>query len=388
MTIPAPRILFLDQSGALGGAELYLLDLARAHQSTGHVLLLEHGPFFDRLCEEGVSAEVLPASATVRTVRKKAGLWAGVRALPGLLHIIRAVARRAAQYDLIFANTQKALLIGGLAGLWAGRPVVWNLHDLLTPDHFTAVNRTVAVTAANLLCHHVIANSQASRIAFEAAGGRVPTTVVYNGIDPAPFDAVVPEQVRALRRTLGIGDRPVVGVFSRLAPWKGQHVLLEALSHLPPSTHLLFVGDALFDGDRAYGASLRRQVIDQHAEERVHFLGFRDDVPALMALCDVVTHTSVAPEPFGRVIVEGMLAGRPVVATGTGGALEILDDSRTGALVRPDDPPALGRTLSALLSEPGRAEKLARAGAHHARQTFTPDAMHRGVRTALAQVLR
>lgn len=388
MTLPTPRILFLDQSGALGGAELYLLDLARAHRTSSHVLLLEHGPFFDRLREERLSTEVLPASSAVRNVRKQAGLLAGLRALPGLLRVIRAVARRAAHYDLIFANTQKALLIGGLAGLWARRPVVWNLHDLLTPDHFTAVNRTVAVTAANLLCRHVIANSRASQAAFEAAGGRVPTTVVYNGIDPTPFDAVSAEQVRALRHELDLTGHPVVGVFSRLAPWKGQHVLLEALSDLPPSTHLLFVGDALFDGDRAYAASLRRKVIETHSEERVHFLGFRDDVPALMGLCDVVVHTSVAPEPFGRVIVEGMLARRPVVATGTGGALEILDDGRTGALVRPDDPLALGATLSALLSEPARAEELARAGATHARQTFTPEAMQRGVQAALAQVMR
>jgi glycosyltransferase involved in cell wall biosynthesis len=385
---PTPRILFLDQSGALGGAELYLLDLARAHRSTSHVLLLEHGPFFERLREGGVSAEVLPASTAVRSVRKHAGLLDGVRALPGLLRVIRAVARRAADYDLLFANTQKALLIGGLAGRWAGRPVVWNLHDLLTPDHFTAVNRTVAVTAANLLCRHVIANSRASRAAFEEAGGQVPTTVVYNGIDPAPFDAVSAEQVQTLRHELGLTDQPVVGVFSRLAPWKGQHVLLDALSDLPPSTHLLFVGDALFGGDQAYAASLRRQVAEQHAEQRVHFLGFRDDVPALMVLCDVVAHTSVAPEPFGRVIVEGMLASRPVVAPDTGGALEILHDAHTGALVRPDDPVALGTTLSALLSEPGRAQQMARAGSIHARQTFTPEAMQRGVQAALTQTLQ
>ena len=381
------RILFLDQSGALGGAELYLLDLARAHRAHSHVLLLEEGPFYDRLLEEGLSAEVLPTAAAVRGVRKQAGLRAGLRALPGLVRAVREVARRAADYDLIFANTQKALLIGGLAGLWARRPVVWNLHDLLTPDHFTALNRWVSVAAANGLCRHVIANSEASRDAFRAAGGRVPTTVVYNGIDPTPFDAVTPEQVTALRRELGIPEGPVVGVFSRLAPWKGQHVLLDALPALPPSAHVLFVGDALFDGDREYAEALRNQVADQHNDHRVHFLGFRDDVPALMALCDVVVHTSVAPEPFGRVIVEGMLASRPVVATQTGGALEILDDDHTGTLVRPGDPVALGRALTGLLTAPRRADALARAGTAHARRTFTPAAMQRGIDAALAHAV-
>jgi glycosyltransferase involved in cell wall biosynthesis len=301
--------------------------------------------------------------------------------------VVRQVARQAADYDLLFANTQKALLIGGLAGLWARRPVVWNLHDLLIPDHFTALNRRAAVTAANLLCRHVIANSEASRDAFLAEGGRVPTTVVYNGIDPAPFDAVAPGQVAALRRDLGLSDRPVVGVFSRLAPWKGQHVLLDALPALPAAAHVLFVGGALFDGDQEYAAALRRQVAEQRTAHRVHFLGFRDDVAALMTLCDVVAHTSTAPEPFGRVIVEGMLASRPVVASRTGGALEILEDGHTGTLVRPGDPGSLAEALRTLLSDPDRAAARARAGAAHARRTFTPTAMHEGISRALGRAL-
>lgn len=383
----SPRVLFLDQSGELGGAELYLLDLARAHRSTSHVVLFESGPFYDRLCEEGISAEVLLGSSSVQKVRKDGGLLSGLRAVPDLARLVHRVAQKASSYDLLFANTQKALLVAGLAGLWTKKPVVWNLHDLLTPDHFTAINRRVAVTAANLLCTHVIANSEASRSAFKEAGGRTPTTVVYNGLDPAPFDAVTKEDEETLRQALGVGDDPVIGVFSRLAPWKGQHVLLKALPHLPPSTQVIFVGDALFDGDEEYAETLRRQAAEQGVDDRVQFLGFRDDVPALMSLCDAVVHTSVAPEPFGRVIVEGMLANRPVVATRTGGALEIVNDGRTGTLVSPGNPHELATVLSRLLNNPQRAREIAQAGRTHARQEFSLPSMIQGVRRVLDRVV-
>jgi glycosyltransferase involved in cell wall biosynthesis len=378
--------LFVDQSGRLGGAELYLLDVAHPYRDSGRVVLFEDGPFADALDTAGIPTTLLIPPAEMRRVRKQDGLWALLRALPGLIGTVARLARLARPHDLLFANTQKALLVAGLAGWWAGRPVIWNLHDLLTDDHFTALNRRAAVWGANALATHVIANSEASRQAFAAAGGRVPTSVVYNGIDPAPFDAVPPAAAASLRTKLGMGDAPLVGVFSRLAAWKGQHVLIEALAALP-GVHALLVGDALFDGDHAYADHLRRRAAELGLTDRVHFLGFRDDVPALMTACDVIAHTSVAPEPFGRVIVEGLLAGRPVVATRGGGAVEIVEDGRTGRLVPPNDPEALGHTLSSLLNAPHDAAALAQAGRRRARRLFSPDTMRKGVAAALTRTL-
>jgi len=385
------RPLFLDQSGALGGAELYLLDLARAYRSTGHVLLFDDGPFPDRLRTEGLSVEVLPAGRALQAVRKEAGLAAALRGLPALAALVGQVARRARNYDVLFANTQKALLVGGLAGLLARRPVVWNLHDLLTRDHFSALSLRASVWAANGLTSAVIANSHASHAAYRAAGGRPPASVVYNGIDSAPYDAVTTADTTALRHRLGLGTAPVVGVFSRLAAWKGQHVLVDALVLLRPlvertDLQVVLVGDALFDGDAAYADTLRTTIAAHGLTDRVHFLGFRDDVPTLMRVCDVVAHTSTAPEPFGRVIVEGMLAERPVVATRAGGAPEIITDGRTGRLIPPDDPQALAAALAELLENPEGPRRLARAGAIHARAAFGLPAMIRGIDDVLKTV--
>ena len=380
-----PRILFLDHSGVLGGAELYLLDAARAYRDHCTVLLFEEGPFADRLRADDINVDVLPAPKALRTVRKDGSVWASLYALPSLAILIARTLRRARSHNLLFANSQKSLLVGAVVSLLTGRPLVWNLHDLLTASHFTALNRRVAVTAANMAAHHVIVNSQATLDAFRQSGGRPPASVVYNGLAPERFDAGTHDQATALRTALGVGEAPLVGVFSRLSPWKGQHVLLEALS-TRPSVHAILVGDALFDGDHEYAASLHRLVERHQLQDRVHFLGFREDVPALMRACDVVLHTSTAPEPFGRVIVEGMLAERPVIATRAGGAVEIIEDGVTGRLVPPDDPISLGRALDEVLHDPSHATALARSGARMATHRFSLNRQIDGITKVLTTV--
>jgi glycosyltransferase involved in cell wall biosynthesis len=231
-----------------------------------------------------------------------------------------------------------------------------------------------------------LANSRATAEAFAESGGRVERVhVVYNGIDPTFFGSVDRAESHNLRRELGLVGVPVVSVFSRLAPWKGQHVLLEALVRLP-EVHALLVGAPLF-GEDDYAKDLRQRAMSLDVADRVHFLGFRRDVPSLMRLSDIVVHTSVAPEPFGRVIVEGMLALRPVVAARAGGAAEIVDDGVNGVLVAPGDANALAAALTDLLADPAKAKALAETGHEMALERFSLRSMLEDVEQQLQQVL-
>jgi glycosyltransferase involved in cell wall biosynthesis len=269
----------------------------------------------------------------------------------------------------------------------ARRPVIWDLNDLLIPAHFSRANIRLDVVLANHFADRVIANSQASADALIAQGGPADKVrVVHNGISSEPFDRVTTEQVAALRRELGLGEAPVVGVFGRLSEWKGQHVALNALAPLR-SVHLLLVGEALF-GEEAYASRLREQADALGMAGRVHFLGFRTDVPRVMHLAQIVLHTSIAPEPFGRVIVEGMLAQRPVVATRAGGVEEILQDGVTGVLVPPGDIAALTAAVSGLLADRERAARMATAARAHAEAHFTVAAMVRGMTACMEDVVR
>ena len=378
-------IVFIDQTGELGGAELSLADIVASRVGASRVILFSDGPFRERLVAAGASVTVIAGDA-IFGVRRGSSLFAAMKSVPALGALVWRVAALARSGELLYANTQKAFVVAALAGILARKPLVWHLHDILSSEHFSGAMRAVTVRLANAKAACVIANSKASADAFRQAGGTAPLRVIYNGIDPAPFDAIDPSVARAqLRSELAVATAPLVGVFGRLAEWKGQHILVEALKGIP-NLHAVLVGGPLFD-EAPYEAWLRQQVIEAGLSERVHFLGFRDDVPAIMKAVDIVAHTSIAPEPFGRVVVEGMLAGKPVVATGAGGVLEIVDDGVTGLLTPPGDAAALAAALRRLLVEPELARRLGERGGEEANRRFSLKSYASSIETVCKFVL-
>ena len=104
--------------------------------------------------------------------------------------------------------------------------------------------------------------------------------------------------------------------------------------------------------------------------DRVRFLGFRMDIPQLMSACDLIVHTSTAPEPFGRVIVEAMLCGKPIVASAAGGATELITHKHTGWLTTPGDVLKLAATINQCRQQPEMTQQIAIAGKKSALQHF------------------
>jgi glycosyltransferase involved in cell wall biosynthesis len=275
------RILFLDQSGQLGGAELCLLDLAKFYRDRCYVALFEAGAFADRLQQADVPFEVL--SGRSMEMRKESSLWQGLRNLDRLIPLIQKVIQLSQDYDLIYANTPKALIVGAIASLISRKPLVYHLHDIIDADHFSRINQTLLIRLANWAAKLVIANSQASHRAFIEAGGKMGITqVIYNGFEHDRY-RMPTSQTQALRQQLQLQDKFVIGHFSRLSPWKGQHILLSALKDCADDVVALFVGDALF-GETDYVRQLQQQVVDLGLDDRVQFLGFRPDIPALMSV--------------------------------------------------------------------------------------------------------
>jgi glycosyltransferase involved in cell wall biosynthesis len=324
--------------------------------------------------------------ATPLQIQKDSNVLQGLYSIGQLIPLVINVARLSRQYDLIYANTQKALVVGALASLLSRRPLVYHLHDILSTEHFSRTNQQIAVTLANRCASLVIANSQASQAAFIAAGGQQKLTqVVYNGFNPACYQ-VTKSQRDAIRQTIELTPEDfVVGHFSRLAPWKGQHILIEALSHCAPSVRAILVGDALF-GEQEYVKQLNQQVTDLGLEKRVQFLGFRSDVADLMAACDLVAHTSTSAEPFGRVIVEAMLCGTPVVAAAAGGAIELVEHEVTGWLVTPGDALKLAMTIQQCCDQPDRVRMIVEQAQNIASQRFDLGVVDRQIQQLLLQI--
>src|SRR6478672_548661 len=379
------KILFLDQSGNLGGAELSIIDVAKFHRENCLVGLFADGPFRQLLEQHHISVQVL--ATELINVRRYSNVISSLGSIRFLLPLIAKITKLARNYDVIYANTQKALVVGAFASLLSHRPLVFHLRDILSPDHFSCTNRYVAVTLANRFASLVIANSKATQAAFIASGGRAELTrVIYNGFEPSKYQSqdVTPEQTR---QQLGLDGQFVVGSFSRLSPWKGQHILIEALAQCPEDVTAILVGDALF-GEDDYVQQLHQQVAQLRLEKRVSFLGFRADVIPLMQACDLVAHTSTAPEPFGRVIVEAMLCGRPVVAAAAGGAVELIEVGKTGLLSSPGNSQELAQIIINCQNQPERSAAIAHQAQIQASHRFELASINEQISQLICQVLQ
>ena len=378
--------LFVSQTAEKGGAELFMLDLLRHGPEGWGAGFFSDGPMVRELSAAGREPIVLSKKADLFNVRREASGLNLFGAAGTVLSLARSLARSAAGYRVVCANSQKALFVSALATRLMRRPLVWILHDIITDPAFSKHTRRAAVLFANLFASRVVANSEATARAFMEAGGRSERVrIVYCGFDAKAHPQASPAAAAELRRRFGLTGAPVVGLFGRLTPWKGQHVLLAALRDLPDDVQVLLVGSAMFDQE-AYEAELRQLVEKEGLTQRVRFAGFQDDVAALMAGVDVVVHSSTHAEPFGRVVVEGMLSGRPVVATSGGGVNEIVTDGSTGLLVPPNEPRVLAGAISRLLADTAFAGRLGAAGRASASQRFGIDQTCRDMAAVLNEV--
>jgi glycosyltransferase involved in cell wall biosynthesis len=351
-------------------------------------VLFEDGPFVQALGEIGAAVTVIPAPAAMLSVKKESRFAGTLASVPALLPFIRHLAKEFAPAEVIYLNSQKALVAGAPAGFLARKRVIWNLHDILTAEHFGSLNRRVAVSIANRFVDRVVVNSAATSDALRESGFRgTKIDTVYNGIDGAKFRPVDDAHRAEGLRKLGLPQQPVVGLFGRISRWKGQDVLVRALAELPTVTALV-VGGPLFQDDEAYLAEVRQLATRLGVESRIIFAGSRPDVASLMPLCDVVAHTSTLPEPFGRVIVEAMSCGVPVVATNAGGAAEIVKHGSTGLLVEPGQPAELATAIRDVIVNAEAAAARAHRARREAAERYSIDQMVEGVKRAIALALQ
>jgi len=268
-----------------------------------------------------------------------------------------------------------------LAARWARIPCVVHEKGLVP---YTAVERWFARRTDACICM-----TEAIRANLTRQGVHAPrTVVVHDGID---LDGFRPRRAAAdVRAALGVADRdPVIGITANVNPWKGQDVLVRAVAQLVgefPRLGCLVVGGTVRGADdylRGMEAFVAAHGLGQH----VRFVGHRSDIADVVGALDVLVHASVTPEPFGRVLIEGMALGRPLVATAGGGVPEIVVDGETGLIVPGGDVDAMAGALRRLLADAALRERFGAAGARRARTHFSLASYVAGVDAVYASVL-
>jgi glycosyltransferase involved in cell wall biosynthesis len=365
------RVVYLDHTAKLSGGELALLRLLPALAVDAHVILGEDGPLAQRLVAAGVSVEVLAMPSAVRGTRRDAlGVFAAVGAMAYALRLARRL--RDLRPDIVHTNSLKSCLYGGMAGRIARVPVVWHVRDRIAEDYLPARTVRLIRGLAKVLPTAVIANSRA-------------TMEMLPGV---PRACVVPSPVEPVVQREPYGGRLRFGVVGRIAPWKGQHLFIEALALAFPDGGVdgVVIGAPLFGDDELEYLEQVRTLADR-GPVGVEFVGFSEDVAAELGRLSVLVHASLIPEPFGQVVVEGMAAGLPVVAAAAGGPLEFIDDGVDGLLYPSGDARELADRLVALAAAPELRARLGEAARLKA-AAFTPERVALQVEAVYEEVLR
>lgn len=386
------RVVFLNPSGQIGGAEVALLDMLASlrevqPQCELHLIASDDGLLPVKAKALGVSTIILPFSSSLARLGDAssggpAGKSVGRLELLGkLLQASVGIAaytvklRRALRQlnpDVIHTNGFKMHLLGAIARP-RGIPLVWHIHDYvcarpLMTRLMKLLRNRCAIALAN-------SNSVAADIR-QACGENLRVQTVYNAVDTTIFSPSGADlDLDGLSGLTSVNSSVIkVGMLATFARWKGHETFLRALSLLPSDLPLrgYIIGDALYqtDGSQYSLAELKATAQKLGLMNRVGFTGFIAEPDAAMRSLDIVVHASTQPEPFGLVIAEAMACGRALVASDAGGAAELIDVGVNALGHQPGNAEELARRIAELASKPELRTRLGAAGRATAEQRF------------------
>ena len=339
---PSPlRVLFLIDELDIGGTEQQLLELVTRLDRQKYL------PMVGCFRPGRIAEEIEAAGVRMFRLRKRA------KVDPGLIYALWRLMRRE-RIDLVQTYLFTANTWGRLAALLAGVPLI--VSSERNVDIWENLYKQVIGRCLDRWTHGTIANSRAVKDYLVHQGlAAEKVQVIYNGVDLERFaEPASPDTIRA---ELGIPPgRPVVGLLARLEPQKDVHTFLRAAAQLVakvPEVSFLVIGGGSLD------EQLRQEARTLGLGAHVIFTGARRDIPRLLAACDISVMSSLK-EGMSNSILESMMAGKPVVATGVGGNVELIRDGETGFLVPPRDPAALAAAIQRLLDDTALARAMGR----------------------------
>jgi glycosyltransferase involved in cell wall biosynthesis len=344
-----PTLLHLITRLSLGGSARNTIDSAAAGARAGFRTILATGPSDEELDVTDIARERGCRVEIIDSLRRNVSPF---RDLMALVETCRLIRRE--RVDIIHTHTSKAGFIGRLAARLTRVPVVvhtphghifYGYYGPLATAFFVALEQW----AANFSDRIVALTERGITEHLERGIGRASQWVaIPSGIDTQRLREKTPTRAKA-RSLLGWEpDAPIVVGIGRLVPIKGFDLAVRALPAVlraAPGTRLVLVGDG------PQRAEIEALALETGVRDHLVLTGAVADVGSCLAAADVL----VAPsrnEGMGRVLVEAMALGIPVVAARVGGTARVLSDGRAGELVTPDDPEALARALIEILESP------------------------------------
>ena len=347
------KILFYNHQGKVSGAErVVLLILKKLNRSRFEPVMV--CPKTDTMLAEtkklGVLCQTIDQLEARFTVRPDKLLYFFASFIKTIRQLRAEIINT--QPDLIHAVSIRSGLVATTASFGTNVPVIWHLHDELPKHPLSSLIRLFAVCCRQIRLMPV---SYATGKSFRGRipqflGKHLPERVIHNGIELEEFKIDRTNRHR-IRTELGLSENELtIGIVGQITPRKGQLELIQTFARTQkqmPSSTLLVVGSPIFNQDEIYLEKLKQTVIDLGIENRVKFLGSRNDVAAVMQALDLLVINSKS-EALVLVAIEAMACGTPIIATDVGGTVEIIEHQNNGWIVPFGDQAALTEALVTL----------------------------------------
>ena len=354
----------LDMGGSAQNTLLSCKKLSRDYR-----LVLVHGLALESKmtrCEKWVVAKgvseaersgvkVISLPTMVRSIQP-------VKDLKALHSLYRLIKRE--NPDIVHTHSSKAGVLGRLAAKLAGVPhIVHTPHGHVFYGHFHPAAARIFLWIERVFAmftDRIVALTEGEKNDYVNLAVCPPSKLlkIHSGVDLKHFTQTN-EDVAEKKKALGIRPTgPVIGFVGWLLSIKGPMYLLKAMESVwraHPNTTLVFVGKGDLD------QKLKAEAGKMNVDGRVKFLGWRPDVEEIMPIFDIFVLPSLN-EGMGRVLVEAMVAGKPIVASRVGGIPDLVKHNENGLLVPPADAAALANSLNQLLDDPNTAERIGAQG--------------------------
>ncbi len=342
----------------------FLLPLIDGMQERGWAVtaVCSDGPFVPELLSRGYRVENVHIARSMNPL-------AVMRSFIALVRLFRHE-----HFDVLHAHTPVAALIGRVAASVAGIPlIIYTAHGFYFHEEMPRWKYRLFVALERFggrFTHLLFSQSaeDAEDAVAEAIAPRDRVLAIGNGVEVARFDPAKVGAGGTVRKTLGIPETAyVVGCIGRQVREKGIAEFLRAAELLAarhPRVWFLLIGERLIS-DHAHGVDAELAAARAVLGERLVAPGLRSDIPECLAAMDLFCLPSWR-EGMPRTIIEAMMMGKPVVATGIRGAREEVVPGETGALVPTRSPDRLAETISRFIDDPGMGMRLGAAGRERA----------------------
>ncbi|MBT5257148.1 MAG: glycosyltransferase family 4 protein [Alphaproteobacteria bacterium] len=366
-SITKPVIVQILPALNRGGVERGTVEVADAIVKNGwkSVVISNGGLLTSQLKRVGATVYEVPVH------RKNPFLWGSARR-----QVKRILQQEGA--DIVHVRSRAPAWIALPAANSLGIATVSTVHSKFAPANILKkiYNGKMLKADRVIAISHFVENEIFTH--YGKSGVAEKLSVIHRGVDLGMFDPKAVNQQRIIAEADRLGlpdDKSIIMLPARATSWKGHEILIQALAQLSDKDAILMLL-GIEDGPPAYAEKLRTMAVRYGLGGRVRIGAGSRDMPAALMFADVVAMPSIKPEPFGRVAIEALAMGRPVVAFRHGGAVESIDEGRTGWLADPLSVDSLAEALQTALSlTPRKRRALAKDARQQMTDQFSKDMM-------------